>query len=106
MLCVDHVRPLHRPILCHVCPWPTVSFHGGRLQYPTRSLPRQGPYPLFVQESSPPILVKHMCTPIRHDRTKALGSSVNRGKPPPVFFSDRLEAKRGNRFPQERLGGG
>jgi hypothetical protein len=40
------------------------------------------------------------------EKTQALGSSVNRGNPPPVFFSDRLEAERGNGFFQRRLSGG
>jgi hypothetical protein len=37
------------------------------------------------------------------EKTQALGSSVNRDNPPPVFFSDRLEAERGNGFFQRRL---
>jgi hypothetical protein len=39
-------------------------------------------------------------------RTTLLGYSVNRGNPPLVFFSDRLEVERGNGFPQRRLFGG
>jgi hypothetical protein len=40
------------------------------------------------------------------EKTTLLGSLVNRGNPPPVFFSDRLEAERGNVFFQRRLFGG
>jgi hypothetical protein len=40
------------------------------------------------------------------EETLALDSSVNRGNPPPVFFSDRLEAERDNGFFQRRLFGG
>jgi single-stranded DNA-specific DHH superfamily exonuclease len=40
------------------------------------------------------------------EKTLALGSSVNRGNPPPVFLSDRLEAERGNGFFQRRIFGG
>ena len=40
MLCISHVCALHHPVLCHVCPWPSLGFYGGRLQYLARSLPR------------------------------------------------------------------
>src|SRR5918997_575481 len=61
-LCIDHVGPLHHPTLAHVRPRPSVGFDGGRLQDPTRRLPRSCPCPLFVHESFPPMLAKHTCT--------------------------------------------
>jgi hypothetical protein len=52
-----------------------------------------------VRDSAPLKGQPHACH-------RTLGSSVNRGYPPPVFFSDRLEPERGNGFFQRRLFGG
>src|SRR5215208_2352001 len=52
VLRVDHVRPLHHPFLGHVHSRPSVGFHSGCLQDPTRRLPRTCPALLLVHEKT------------------------------------------------------